>query len=171
MNLKNNILVLLKIISFTDWDWLRLNLNKQMTRMTQRCWPAADTQFCFLFSLWDRLHGDVTRRSLHYPVWASPDSSSHGAPSSSHQWVPGPPNHGGCDKFRTIQSINNSLHHGGVPVAILDRYVVPAWAANWKKKFRIHAAAIDLTIECWISITLASTLRNEQHNITPSPYP
>ena len=88
-----------------------------MSQIAGRCWIPKD-----FFFLWDRLHGEVTRRSLHYPVWASPDSSS--APSSSHQHVPGrplyprwfrnqesnswqwaqltetePPNHGGCDNF------------------------------------------------------------------------
>ena len=64
------------------------NIIKQkdlpMSQIAGRCWIPKD-----FFFLWDRLHGEVTRRSLHYPVWASPDSSS--APSSSHQRVPGRP--------------------------------------------------------------------------------
>ena len=50
---------------------------------------AAAVEYQKFFFLWDRSQGDVIRRSLHYPVWASPDSSS--APSSSHQRVPGRP--------------------------------------------------------------------------------
>ena len=50
---------------------------------------AAAVEYQKFFFLWDRSQGDVIRRRLHYPVWASPDSSS--APSSNHQRVPGRP--------------------------------------------------------------------------------
>ena len=36
---------------------------------------AAAVEYQKFFFLWDRSQGDVIRRSLHYPVWASPDSS------------------------------------------------------------------------------------------------